>query len=224
MHGICFALLTVLICAQVASCAVQPGSSVATVPAAGVPVPAAAAPAQAAAADGATSINISLDIEGVHVGLDNLAINLTGLRVGIDKLKLVADVNLPPLLPQLGEVVGSAGKLVGPATAALTDTTKTLTDSTGKITGSGKDPLHQPPPAQLEEPVEEIWLDQRQPQAVQQHLGYFRDSHHSVDSKQVCLNSSRNNSTKRPSSRPDAQAPLDWNSLEWMTSLFPSFR
>ena len=133
-------------------------------------------------------------------------------------------VNLPPLLPQLGEVVGSAGKLVGPATAALTDTTKTLTDTTGKITGSGKEPLHQPAPSQLEEPVEDIWLDQRQPQVPQQHLGYFRESQYSVDSKQVCSNSSRNDSTKRPPSRNPPQAAHAWNSMEWMTSLFPSFR
>ena len=59
----------------------------------GVPVPTAAEPAKAAAAEGATSINLTLDIEGVHVGLDNLAINLTGLRVSIDKLKLTADVS-----------------------------------------------------------------------------------------------------------------------------------
>lgn len=221
MRRVCFALFSFLVTAQLYSCAVQPGSSVATVPAAGAPLPAASAP-KAAAADGATSINLTLDIEGVHVGLDNLAINLTGLRIGIDKLKLVADVNLPPLLPQLGEVVGSAGKLVGPATAALTDTTKTLTDTTGKLTGSGKDPLHQPSP--LEEPVEEIWLDQKQPQ---QHLGYFRESHHSVDSQhrqQVCSNSSRGAEAQRPPSHAPSRGAHDWNSMEWMTSLFPSFR
>ena len=120
-------------------------------------------------------------------------------------------VNLPPLLPQLGEVVGAAGKVVGPVTQQLTDTAGKLTDTAGKITGGGKGlPLH------VNESVEDVWVQEPSPQT---HLGYFSSSQHSVDSKSVCSNASDDNSPSPQRSRGSHKQ----SRIDWMASLFPSF-
>ncbi len=51
--------------------------------------PAAATPV---AASGSTKVNLTLNVEGVKLGLDGLSVNLTGLRLGIEKLTLIAEV------------------------------------------------------------------------------------------------------------------------------------
>ncbi len=124
-------------------------------------------------------------------------------------------VNLPPLLPQLGEVVGAAGKMVGPVTSSLTglasDTTGKLTDTAGKLAGGGKGL-----PLQNKEPVEDIWVQDARPQP---HLGYISSSQHSVDAENVCSNSSQDEAPKKtPPRGRNRQSRIDW-----MASLFPSF-
>ena len=42
---------------------------------------------------GNTKVNLTLNVEGVNIGLDNLSVNLSGLRIGIEKLTLIAEVS-----------------------------------------------------------------------------------------------------------------------------------